>query len=321
MGDTSISVGLSQSYIETLTKDLTSAEYCYNEYHIATQKAKDEYDLSVQWETCLKTYLIRIGTTYGMVTHLNSYIGTMEDHADKICTAVGLAKGSSDILMHSVRCLSEQNEQLKKLIKDVLEIIDCLNDPILDPNVSIMKCLNDLKSKVDAGLVATLDAVKELLALMKCMWELENQICNDEELSTVGLIDDLDRLSAILNCTYPRIADSGKVTCGDIALTFLPPSLSELNCPNCKNDCGEDTIPVPNKSTCQPDVFKPKLCEECGKSFHTQLLNDYKRASQHTCYAKCVWEYFADLEQKAKSNKNAIKAALDAAVGAKAKCK
>lgn len=320
MSDTSTLVGLSQSYIETLTQDLTSAEYCYNEYHIATLKAEDEYDLSLQWETCLKDYLGKIGTTYSMVTHLDAYVAKMLEHTTKICSTVSLAKDASNILMICVRCLSEQNEHLKKSIKELLEIIDCLNDPILISNVSIMKCLEDLKGKVDVGLVAVLNAIKELLNLMKCILELENKICCTTEVPS-GLLEDLNRLVAILNCSYPPIPDHSDRICEDVDSTYATPSPAILNCPNCKNDCGEETIAAPSTMVCSTNDFKPSLCDNCGNSFHRQLLNEYTIASQQTCYARCVWEYFKDLEQKAKSNRDAIKAALSAAVTAKAKCK
>ena len=318
MGNTNNGPGLSQTYIEQLTLELTDAENCYNEYHKAAQKAKAEYIRAKDWENCLKSFLDKLKSTYGMVSALDIEIESFIIHAKKVCETLGYAKEATNILIICMRCLSKQNEELKKSTKDLLDIIDCLNDPILDTNVSIMKCLADFKTKVDAGVVANLAAIKELLNLMMCILELEYKVCASDE-EPQGLIEDLKRLIAVLNCTYPHESSSSDVNCDKVNQAYATPS--DLDCPNCQNDCNDSIPAEANELKCDKNDIKPELCIECGTGYLKKLSSDYSNAAGQACYAKCILDYFNGLEQKAKSNFDAVKAALDAAQAAKDKCK
>ena len=321
MSDTNMLVGLSQSYIEALTKELETAEYCHEQYQKAAQKAKSEYDQSLDWEKCLKDLVSKLGTTYGLVNSLDAYITKMVEHSNKICTTIGLANSATDILMICTHCLSQDTEELKGDVKGLLEIIYCLNDPILDPNVSIMKCLEDLKTKVDIGLLAILDAIKELLNLMRCITELHHKVCTTPETSSLeGLIDDLNRLTTILDCSYPHGSAVSDMACEEVDSAYATPVLGDLNCPTCKNDCGEEIVGMPVTLKADVSALKPNFCNECGNTYYTDLVKEYNDAAKQTCYAKCVWDYFTKLEEEAKSNMDGTKAALDAAKNAKAKC-
>ena len=185
-----------------------------------------------------------------------------------------------------------------------------------------MKCLEDLKNKVEEGIVANLAVIKEVLNLMKCMFELEHHICSTEA-NPQGLILDLQRLLTILDCTYPHSKALSDLVCQNTNPNYDPPALEDLDCLTCKNECGPDIVitQVPAPVSCEVSTLNPQLCIECGNSYIGELENKWHHAKELVCYLKCVWDHFKRLEQQAKSNYDSTKAALDAATKAKDKCK
>lgn len=308
--------GMSQEYIDGLKEDLKAAERAYNEYAQAASKAKSEYTIANTFCEDMTDYLDRVTTTYNLVIDLEDYINSLVAHAEKVCTNVNETGAAVQLIIECYKCLSEDTEQLKQMIKDLLDAIDKLGDPILNPGDSLVKCLTDLHLQVVEALAAHKTAIQSLIVVWRSVMELEYMICNNDEDATshsLGLTYDLDQLNKILCCGYCAGMSDG------IAL-----------CPSEGDDNGDNAELV---DCCGPVVemsfdcssTKPALCaEEGSEGFKSQLYCDLEMDKASACeladYKKCVWQYYEKKKQNAMAKRDAVKTALEAAQEAKALC-
>ena len=321
-------VGMSQTYIDGLADDLKAAQNEYTRLSQLATKADSQYQTAKSWASELKDYAGRIDDTYTLVIDLDIYIERLVSHAEKVCKNVDYSGTAVYLLMKCLKCVSEEIEDLKQLIKELLDAIDCLNDPVLDPNVSIMKCLLDLQAKVKIAITASLEAIGKILKLYQYLVSMEYLICKDvtqdgteSSSSAVGLVYDLGELRKILCCEY----------CGGFhspAYEDWCPTAEEGDLPN--GCCGEK----PDKPACIVSIEEyecgnttgnplptPHLCSGgFGSSFYAKLQEECDKAVAMEAYTKCVLAKYDELKQKALARQNAVKAALDAAKAAKARC-
>jgi len=320
--------GMSQVYIDLLDDKYKTAQNEFEKYSTLAAAAASQYTIAVQWSLELEDYLKRIDSTYELVINMDVYIESLIVHTQNICMSVNDSGKAAFLMLKYLKCFSEDIEGLKQLVKDLLETISCLNNPVLDPNVSILKCLNDLETKVKGAFDVAKVAIEKVLALYQQLINMEYLVCaegqqddDDTMTDTPGIMYDLRELRKILCCEYcggfqmPAYSD----WCGMEMDDMLPDGC----CPP-KPDapvCIVDIEAYENGKTNDNPLPTPHLCDGGrSSSFYTTLKAEYEKAKEMEAYTKCVRDKYKELKQKALSHQNATKAALDAAKAAKARC-
>ena len=161
--------GLAHEYIKHLEEELRNAE---NNLKINTayynSAASAFNDISI-WRDKLKRYFENIKETGNLATRLTAELTKLDIQTNR---ATGNARGNRDavlILLCSVKEIATILEQMSAQLTDLWRRIECVTskDPVLDFSKSILKCLSDFKSKLDATLAAALSTLNLTLALLK----------------------------------------------------------------------------------------------------------------------------------------------------------
>lgn len=170
-------IATAQEYIDELKVDLDNAKNECSLYAEKATKAKAEYQIAKKWKEELEGYKKRIEDTYDLGIDLDVYLASLIEYSDQVFSNIKLSGETSEILTKCTKCILEEVENLKGLLKNLLEAIDKLNDPTLNPEVSIMKCLHDLESKVKAAIEKGLESIKKLLKLQQHLLKIKYLLC------------------------------------------------------------------------------------------------------------------------------------------------
>ncbi|MFZ2899288.1 MAG: hypothetical protein WA004_11735 [Saprospiraceae bacterium] len=320
----------SQEYIDGLKEDLDKAKNCLDEAMAEATKAKAEYQNSEAWKIFLEHFFNRISQTLDIARNVIIALEGAHGQAEIICTNIKCTVEALQILVGEVKETSECVEELKQLLKELIEKIDCINDPVLDPNVSILKCIMELKAAVDTAMDATLNSISASLHAVKLLNKLLWMICEEDLGGSPiqgGLIHNLEGLIKL-------------VQCGELPDEYLPPQIvapglnpagqagGKIVAKGVKapaDDC--DSAAAASMKNC---VISPKPClcvpppdgcsnPDCStESYYNSLLADFENAKALYKYKKCIWEKADEARIKAQSHYDALFKALEAAKAAKA---
>jgi hypothetical protein len=306
------------SYIQKLERDWKCAEHHYLEVSAAAQKVCDEYDILSALKNAIQNYQDKAEATKGLIEGLKSFLKSFAEFIDEVFLENLKESGKAVvILVKSVKCLSYQVEEVRRQLRALLEMIDCLNNPALSRDTGIMKCLVDLLAKTEASIEANLKAIKAVLELLKQIVELryhhyhlvetrEGSHSGSED-PEIGILADLRRLLRLLNCT----------ACGDSVDGLY---FENRLCPRENTLTGDLPCRIPAKPFPVKMPEQPTLCAE-ESAYLTELSSLLAAARAHTESSKCLKEHFEEKKKQAKATLDALKAALDAAKAVKDKCK
>ncbi|MBX2926837.1 MAG: hypothetical protein KF852_03280 [Saprospiraceae bacterium] len=307
MSTTNNGAGLAHEYIVKLERDWLCAEYHHTEAAALAQRASDEYLVMSALRASIRGYKEKAEATRALMQSLKRYIQSFISHLDEVLLRIlDASVGAVKILLKSLKCLSFQVEDTRRQLRALLAMIDCLNNPVLSRDTSIMKCLADLLAKTEASVAANLAAIKSVLALLRQIIDLQyNHFHSNRNHIDFGIKADLARFLHILDCN----------ACQDNAHLYRENEL----CPEPDSGDGPQ-CPVVAESFPVITPFKSSLCDENG-SYQVQLADWLLIAEDHTRYTGCLKELYEEKKKNAKLALDAIKSALDAAKAVKAKCK
>jgi len=307
MSTTNNGAGPAHEYILKLERDWQCAEYHYTEAVANAQRVCDEHLIMSSLSVSIRGYKVKAEATRTLIETLKRYIHSFINHLDEVLLKIlDSSVDAVNILVKSVKCLSFQVEDTRRQLRALLAMIDCLNNPVLSRDTSIMKCLTDLLAKTEASVAANLAAIKSVLALLRQVIDLQHQYFHSNRSHIdFGIKADLARFLHILDCN----------TCQDNAHLYRENELCIAT------DSGDDSL-CPVVAAPFPVIapVKPSLCDENGH-YQVQLDTWLAAADDHTRYTACLKELYEERKKKAKLALDAIKAALDASKAIKAKCK
>jgi len=313
MTGTEMEAGLSQTYIDTLRQELNAAKANYDQYAKAATKAQSEYTLAQNHCNDLTDYHKRITDTYNLVIQLDDYIIALSAHADKVCTNVTKSCEALGILSRWLKCLCEDTEALKAMIRTLLDDIEAIgSDALSGSNATIVECIRQLEEETKTAIAEYEKAVTAIIELLRCVLELQFLICDGEDSGELGLVKDLQELRKVLCCEY----------CAGINAEIEPCESDDEGGANDGDEmlscCGTPQEVRP----CECDMTKPALCEGgFASDFFTQSIDAAKNtACELADYKKCVWNFYEKKKASAQAKRDAVQMALDAAENAKALC-
>lgn len=313
--------GMSQKYIDDLYSDLQDAQRSRDEYGQASQKAKAEYNISSKYCDDLSDYLSRIEKTYNMVIDMEDFINAFIAHTDNVCTNVDHTGKAIKMIIECYKCVVEQTEGLKQMVKDLLDAIEKLTDPVLNSEESLMKCLNDLYKQIDETLKSQKTAMDSLILVWRSVTDLEYTICNNADTTQspvspdLGLAYELAQLHDVLCCQYCGGSSDNIAVCEDDTIQ----DSDQLN------KCCGDKPDTPQSAEIDCSVNKPALCNTEGKEgfnsdFYCNLETNKTYICELTEYLRCVWKHYEKQQGIASARYEAIQKAHEAATKAKALC-
>ncbi|MEL6274512.1 MAG: hypothetical protein AAFU03_05280 [Bacteroidota bacterium] len=308
------------NYIDTLRDQLNIATANYNQYAKAASKAQREYTLAQSHCDDLTNYHDRITSTYNLVIELDDYIVALKSHAEKICTNVTKSCEALGILSKWLKCLCEDVEALKDMIRTLLDDIDAIgSDTLSGDNATLINCIRQLEEETKTAITEYEKAVTAMIDLLRCVLELQFLVCDVEDDSEdsevvvlLGLVTDLEKLRQVLCCEYCAGIDPNTKPCESDEASNGNEETEMLNC------CG-----TPQKvRSCECDMVKPALCNGgFASDFYTQNIDAAKTAACELAdYKKCVWTFYEKKKSSAQAKRDAVQKALDAAENAKALC-
>lgn len=319
----------SQHYIDRLKADLEEAKRCLDEAGAQAARAKAEYLDAEGWRNLLDAYYNRLEKTLAIAADVITLLNNTKNQASTVCSNIKCTVQALQLLTVDVKATSEATESLKQLIKNLLDRVDELNGPVLDPNTSILKCIMELKKAVDEALSANLNAIAAALEVLRLLHVLLCMICEtdlDDEPIEDSFIKNLEHLVILIQCGEapehggsgpggaPEAPLEGGNQQGKRGLTQQPedeenPCGDEVKDPSCQID------PKPCLCVPRPDNCTSDNCST--EDYHTKTDTDRQNSIELAKYKKCLWENAEEVKSKAQSRYDAIKGALEAAEAAK----
>ncbi len=283
----------SQKYIDTLRGAHATAKSTLAEACAQSDKANTEYQAAKKWKAQIEKYIENIKNTFEQAQTAHDKLTQIGNHAALVCTNVTCFSESIKLLIKMAEATAEATELLKMEMKELMDRIDCLNNPVLVPTQSLMKYLLDLQSKIDEALKCTLDAIKATMEVLKIAEVLELMICNnDEKKSLVDTIEEMKvlmkegKMGALGSATSSHVASCGKAAAEE---------------PNCEKEI-QPSLKLEGSSS-------PYFEELCAKLEEAKALYEYK---------DCVNKHYKTQKDCAQANADSIGAALEAALATKA---
>ena len=293
-------ISRAQTYIDNLTEEKKEAQLKLDEANAGYSKAIGEYEQAKSRKDLLENYLENITETHEKASHVNRDLEIMKAQAMKVCVNIKCLRDGLYHYVNDVKMASAKLEELRSLLRHLMDRIACLTDPDLTPDTSILKCLNDLKAKIDEAFTAVLDAIYPVLEIVRANNELLRCICNDQDENN-GLLFVLDQDIELLK-TATR--------CG--------PMVDDGSTPNTGEPIGgcDSTQEDPNCSIEEKPCVITKD-DNCVSEYQTELQTKFDNACILVDEKECVRDYYSNCKELARAQFDAICAALEAAQAAK----
>lgn len=192
----------SQDYIDDLLGKLTKAKRDLSEASGKAKDAQKDFDVAYAWYVQIKTYWENIQATDDLAGEVMKVLTTFENQSKLVGENSSLNAQAIRILILEAQKTSESTEKLKGLMKVLLDKLDCITNPELDTNASIMAMVSKLKTAIDDALRACIDAITATLELLQCALLINCAIEGENGLTeniadlktnlTTGQADDLE---------------------------------------------------------------------------------------------------------------------------------
>ncbi|MEL6655238.1 MAG: hypothetical protein AAFP77_08325 [Bacteroidota bacterium] len=293
-------ISRAQLYIDSLTEEKKEAQLKLDEANAGYSKAVGEYEQAKSRKDLLENYLENITDTHESAADVHRDLEIMKAQAQKVCTNIECLRDALYHYVSDVRIAAAKLEELRSMLRHLMDRIACLTDPDLTPETSIMKCLNDLKAKIDEAFAAVLDSIYPVLEIVRANNELLRCICNDQG-GNYGLLFVLDQDIELLK---------DAVRCG--------PTIDDGSTPNTSEPVGdcEATQEDPNcRIEDKPCVFTKD--DNCVSEYQTELQLKHDNACVLVEEKECARNYYSNCKELARAQFDAICAALEAAQAAK----
>jgi hypothetical protein len=291
--------GIAHEHIKKLEAQYLCAKNKHNEAISLANSALDEYNNSKAIEALLEGYQKKAEETKTKYGDIKTSLGGFREFVESIfCKFVENSNEATKTVLENIKCLSYALESANERMRKLFELIDCLNNPILSRHSSVLKCLDELKTKTEELVHADLEAAKAIMALLKKLILLMFQVKGGEGFS-FGLLSDLKRLEEMLK----------DHKCNDNANQYGEPERL------CENREG-----ISNNILHAFDI-EHYLCKTNIDDYFDKIQSRLKKAKEITTEAKKKMVATKEAQKIAESSFNATKAALDAAKAVKDKCK
>jgi hypothetical protein len=298
----------SQKYIDRLIDELNDAKRCLDEALAEESKASAEYLDAVNWCEFVNNFLSRIQSTIDHAKNVIVMIESAGGQANLVCQNIKCTLEALQILTLEAKESAETIEILKQKIKKLLDQISCINDPVLDPNVSLLKCIQELKAAVDAAMAASLHAIWAILNAVKALNELLCMICeNDMDDNPIdgSLIQHLNILVGLIKCGESSVQDEV------VAPGSSNPDYEDCTKPKKELNCAISPLPC----LCPDECDSTADCST--KAYLTDLIGEFENAKDLKEYKKCIFDKAQKARIKAQARHDALSKALEAAKAAK----
>ncbi|MCB0628406.1 MAG: hypothetical protein KDD15_01700 [Lewinella sp.] len=291
----------SQEYIDRLKDQLDAANRALKNANANWSKAKKEHGNALTWKGLLETQWKSIQLTHELANSLLIDLESMEAQARNVCSNVECMQYALILFIRELRDTVVKVEELAALMKNLMDRVACLTDPVLNPNESIMLHLTNLQKMIEESLVMLLDGIRASLKAIQAGNLLKLCICNDKD-GDYGLIFNLvqiiDLLKTATRCGPSRQADIDESqTIGECTITLPDPDCRTEQKPYVLCEAGED-------------------CE--SSEYWQETKQDYETACQLVKEKKCVVDHYNNCRELAQAQYDAISTALKAAQEAKA---
>ena len=160
---------LAQVYIDGLENKLKDAENRLREMNAYYQSALNAYNEAKTWEDKIKIYWENIQRTEDLADVVVADLEKLTNQIDCVCYNADQYTQAVRVLICCVKDTGLVLEYITTEMRDLMARIDCVKskEPALDSSKSILKCLDDYRTKLDAALKQTLETLKLALNLLK----------------------------------------------------------------------------------------------------------------------------------------------------------
>lgn len=189
----------SQDYIDRLKRAHKRAERRVKFWTNIANNAQVAFDDVDRRLTNIKEFFDRIEKTNDLSKGVKRSLHRARFQAGKICRNTGCTVHAIEHLVLDVKNVSECTEVLKMQVKDLVDRIGKLNDPILDKNRGIYGHLSKLQLKMGEAMTLVVDMINKTLDLLKAGNHLDASVC-----------DDSNGLEAVLNNMLALLATGNK---------------------------------------------------------------------------------------------------------------
>ncbi len=186
--------GANEDCIEKWKSDLHKASNALTKKQAKLNKAEAMYANAQMWAKKLEDLCTSLENTDGLSKDVLEEIGQIDSALETVCTNTACIREVLDILYCIIKDFYECTDALKQKLADIKREIECLNDPGLNANTSIViKCIEDLCAKIDEALKTQQELIKKLIEVIRCASQLHASLC-DSDCSLYTLIKELERL-------------------------------------------------------------------------------------------------------------------------------
>ncbi|HNE27643.1 MAG: hypothetical protein U0U46_15620 [Saprospiraceae bacterium] len=160
---------LAQVYIDGLEDKLKEAENKLREMNAYYQSALNAYNEAKTWEDKITIYWVNIMRTEDLADTVVADLEKLTNQIECVCFNADQYTQAVRVLICCVKDVGLVLEYTTTEMRDLMARIDCVKskEPALDASKSILKCLDDYRTKLDAALKQTLETLKLALGLLK----------------------------------------------------------------------------------------------------------------------------------------------------------
>lgn len=250
---------LAQVYIDGLEAKLKAAENRLREMNAYYQGALGAYTEAKTWEDKIKKYWENIQRTEDLADAVVADLDKLTNQIDCVCHNASQYVQAVQILICCVKDTGIVLEGITIEMRDLMARIDCgkSKEPALDSSKSILKCLEDYRTKLDAALKQTLETLRLALSLLKTAQLVLNEKRGLEDFIAYLWTNGGGR-TKLENEPDPSVVDSDcyyEPTESDPTAGNCPPIHSDKPC-DAPNECKDVTLEIEQR------LYYQRTCEQ-----------------------------------------------------------
>ena len=331
-------ISKSQQYINDLVKKLEEAKCELDDAKARKNKFKMAYDNCRTLRDQYRIYYSNIYATYEFAKEVEKSRGSMLTNADKSGMNIDALADAIKIIIVKVKAASFGVEDLKTLIKNLMDKIACLPDQVLvstDP-MSFMALMKDLQDKTTTALNDWLEVIKTSLNVLgeaELLYEMIYGFKDDTH-SNEGLVIDLAEMGHLLKngerSTWPLDTENFYSTDDkdlDCEITIPPPKpLIPCPLPAACLMIGREIPEDPTKSLPEEQdavtsgtapeqqlAVSSSTDPDCDSPYFKALKERFNNTNDWADFWKLYWDCATSMLENAQSQYDAVNRALTAA--------